>query len=183
MPEIGAVVLALDDTPVDGETAKGITSNWAYDHKADPVAHHPAINAGEGHITILPLSYSEIIQGSLSWTHDATEYPGTYVYNLSNAQNDQVDYKVYLEAGTYTFFLFSRTNTVQAILTLLIDGVSKGTIDQYSASLTPSHRQTIENIVVATKGLKTISLKAATRNANATEWYIVLGYFVFFRTA
>jgi len=40
MPEIGAITVEFDDTPVDGEKSKGITSNWAFDHKADPAAHH-----------------------------------------------------------------------------------------------------------------------------------------------
>lgn len=32
---------ALDDTPVNGQTAEGITSNWAYDHSvSNPNAHH-----------------------------------------------------------------------------------------------------------------------------------------------
>jgi len=30
----------IDDTPVDGETGKAISSNWAYDHKEDVSAHH-----------------------------------------------------------------------------------------------------------------------------------------------
>jgi len=29
----------IDDTPVDGETGEGITSNWAFDHAAATVAH------------------------------------------------------------------------------------------------------------------------------------------------
>ncbi|MFA5036689.1 MAG: hypothetical protein WC479_05885 [Candidatus Izemoplasmatales bacterium] len=32
----------VDDTPVDGATTDPISSNWAYDHKADPSAHHVA---------------------------------------------------------------------------------------------------------------------------------------------
>ena len=35
----------LDDTPVDAETAKSITSNWAYDHAADLDAH--ILNIGQ----------------------------------------------------------------------------------------------------------------------------------------
>ena len=34
--------VALDDTPVDGETAKGITSNWAYDHGIATTGVHGA---------------------------------------------------------------------------------------------------------------------------------------------
>jgi len=30
----------IDDTPVDGEIGKAISSNWAHDHKADASAHH-----------------------------------------------------------------------------------------------------------------------------------------------
>ena len=30
----------IDDTPVDGQTAESISSNWAYDHDADASAHH-----------------------------------------------------------------------------------------------------------------------------------------------
>ena len=30
----------LDDDPVSGETTKGITSNWAYEHSHDENAHH-----------------------------------------------------------------------------------------------------------------------------------------------
>jgi hypothetical protein len=37
MPEIG--IIDLDDTPVNGELDKGITSNWAYDHAHDHDAH------------------------------------------------------------------------------------------------------------------------------------------------
>jgi hypothetical protein len=33
-------VVTLDDSPVDGRITRGITSNWAYDHKADVDAHH-----------------------------------------------------------------------------------------------------------------------------------------------
>ena len=33
----------IDDTPVNGETGQPISSNWAYDHKADPDAHGDAV--------------------------------------------------------------------------------------------------------------------------------------------
>jgi len=39
--------LAIDDTPVDGETGEPISSNWAYDHKADPNAHHTPTASGD----------------------------------------------------------------------------------------------------------------------------------------
>ena len=30
----------VDDVPVDGQLGHGVTSNWAFDHTADPDAHH-----------------------------------------------------------------------------------------------------------------------------------------------
>lgn len=36
--------IGLDQTPVDGEIAKGIASNWAYDHNANASAHHVRSN-------------------------------------------------------------------------------------------------------------------------------------------
>jgi hypothetical protein len=36
--------IGLDQAPVDGEITKGIASNWAYDHKENPSAHHVRSN-------------------------------------------------------------------------------------------------------------------------------------------
>lgn len=41
----------LDDTPVNGETSEGITSNWAFDHKADVNAHHARDHNNTEHTT------------------------------------------------------------------------------------------------------------------------------------
>lgn len=43
----------LDDTPVNGQTSEGITSNWAYDHKASASAHHSSIS---NNLNITPYS-------------------------------------------------------------------------------------------------------------------------------
>lgn len=43
----GVYIPPLDDTPVDAETEEGITSNWAYDHKADIDAHISGATAGQ----------------------------------------------------------------------------------------------------------------------------------------
>ena len=40
MPLIGQGRNLFDDTPVNGETEKGISSNWAFDHAANKDAHH-----------------------------------------------------------------------------------------------------------------------------------------------
>jgi len=45
MSEIGATEIV--NTPADGETTKGVSSNWAYDHAANKDAHH-ALYADRG---------------------------------------------------------------------------------------------------------------------------------------
>ena len=52
----GGVANIWDDTPTDGETNKGTTSNWAYDHVNDHLAHGATfVDRGD--------------QASLDWTH------------------------------------------------------------------------------------------------------------------
>uniref|UniRef100_A0A6M3IFU0 Uncharacterized protein n=1 Tax=viral metagenome TaxID=1070528 RepID=A0A6M3IFU0_9ZZZZ len=67
----------LDDTPVDGQTAEGITSNWAYDHAANPTAHQAGYTAPTRSFWVLPMpavgsAGTEIMKGDYySWFLDA----------------------------------------------------------------------------------------------------------------
>jgi len=139
--------------------------------------------AGEGHITILPWHYSGVTQGTWALAVDTLLVMNGYLSNSSNSQNDRVDYKAFLAAGTYTFSILPITNLNRAILTLLFDGVSQGTIDLYTASTGYNATKSITNIIVETAGLKTISLKAATRHASSTGWYLTISSISLFRTA
>jgi len=138
---------------------------------------------GEGHITILPWHYSGITQGTWVQILDANQIFYGYFWNSSNTQNDRIDYKVFLAAGTYTFSIIGVTASNRAILTLLFDGASQGTIDLYAAGTAYNVLKTITDIVVGTAGLKTISLKAATRHASSTGWYLSVSSMALFRTA
>lgn len=67
----------FEDTPTDGETGKAPTSNWAYDHKADPDAHHAKDHAathqdtGDDEISVAGLS-GELADRQKSKTGDST---------------------------------------------------------------------------------------------------------------
>jgi hypothetical protein len=137
---------------------------------------------GEGHISILPFNYSSVIQGTWALVNESSQAFNYYLYNSSNAQNDQIDFKVYLAAGTYTFKELIHKTSDSAILTLLIDGISQGTIDHYDGSGAYNILASITGIVISTPGLKTLSLKAATRNVSATGWYLYLTALSLFRT-
>jgi len=137
---------------------------------------------GEGHISLMPWNYSAITAGTWVWQASANQaFYGSY-NNSSNAQNDQIDYKVYLDVGTYTFTNLTILDTSRAIITLLIDGGSVGTVDCYAATAYNSIKS-ISGIAITTAGLKTISMKAASRHASATQWYIYSSGISLYRTA
>jgi hypothetical protein len=138
---------------------------------------------GEGLITMLSEHYTGFTQGTWAAFMSTLQMHNYYIYNSTNAQNDQIDFKVYLAVGTYTFSLLGANGNL-AIVSILIDGVSVGTIDQYDAGGQAYNKlQQVTGISITTAGLKTISLKAATRNAGATSWWITATTMALFRTA
>jgi len=138
-------------------------------------------SAGEGHIEIVPWSYSAINAGTWAIAFDATEIP---VWNNSSATNaDACSYKAYLSAGTYTIAVVGRKFSVAGITDFLIDAVSQGTLDWYDAGSVQNFRQTIANIVVATSGLKTIQMLVNGKNAGSGGYQLRIGQIVAYRTA
>jgi hypothetical protein len=139
--------------------------------------------SGEGHITILPWFYSGITQGTWPITVSTDRLMNGQTYNSSNAQNDQIDYLVFLAVGTYTLTFMGEIGNNRAIVTLLVDGSSAGTVDFYHNGYVPNTLLSITGISITTAGLKTISLKAATRNASCNGWQIAISSMALYRTA
>ena len=137
--------------------------------------------AGEGHITILPWHYSGITQGTWTLLTAAVVMYG-YLVNSTAIQNDQVNYKVFLTAGTYTFSVMHEKSSTRGILTLLIDEISVGTIDFYAAGQTFQNQSAITGISVTTAGVKTLSIKAATKNISSSAYGLVIQSMALFRT-
>lgn len=141
---------------------------------------------GEGHITILPWFYNSITSGT--WTLFST---GSGVTNqilgdwsLRATDNlSQVDYKVYLAPGTYTFSLITVKNVDRGIIDVLIDGASVGTMDGYSATLTYNAKLSVTGIAISTGGLKTLSIKVNGKNASSTNYLVDLFCLALWRTA
>jgi hypothetical protein len=138
---------------------------------------------GEGHITILPYNYSGITAGT--WViYISTAQALNFLFeNSSAAQNDQVDYKAYLAAGTYTLVVLHEKYNNRGIISILINGTSIGTIDCYAVSQAFNVRSTITGISVTTSGLKTISVKVSDKNASSTGYGVFFTSLAFFRTA
>lgn len=114
---------------------------------------------------------------------DAAAIGGGWLYNSSNAQNDEIGWSVDLTQGTWTLALMYRQLGSQAIATVNRDGTSIGTIDQYAAAQTNNVTTAITGFAVARSGSHTISFKAATRNASATGWFLVIQKIQLRRTA
>jgi hypothetical protein len=178
-----------DNTDLDVSTSKhglmkklpGGTANF---YRADGNFAAPAGgDIGEGHICILPWNFSAIIQGTWALVITASQALGFYIGNTAG-QNDELNYKVYLAAGTYTLDLFGVLNSNNGIATITIDGVSQGTIDLYG-TLTYNTKGSLANIVVSTAGLKTLGIKIATHNASSSSpyYYFLFTQIALYRTA
>lgn len=101
----------------------------------------------------------------------------------SNAQNDACSWDIVLGAGTWDFYAFVRKSTNTAIITLLLDGVSKGTVDTYAAAAAAA-RVSITGWTTTTTGKQRLQVKAATRNAsNSTGWVLNFASIYLHRTA
>jgi hypothetical protein len=135
---------------------------------------------GEGHITIYPWNYSAVVAGTWANVQSGSYIWSSYWANSTHADLDQISYKAYMDIGTYTasFMVWSSTST--AILDLLIDSTSVGTVDTYGAGLHAI--KTIASIAV-TRGIKTIGIKANGRNGSSSDNYIILFGISLFRTA
>lgn len=89
----------------------------------------------------------------------------------SGAQNASVAWDFPLSAGTWTLTLVHARSTDRGIYSVRIDDVEVGTIDGYNGSLAHT-RSDLTGLVIATTGLKRVSLVMATKNAsNVTANY------------
>jgi len=174
---------ALDDAPVDGEVAKGITSNWAYDHKADPIAHHAAVDPGEGALFLLPYTLYSVVAGVFTIAFSSGRLFGQALTSDSQADQDEVTWKGYLAAGTYTIVIGGQEYINSGIHKILVDGVTVMTWDAYAASLENNHREVQTGIVISTSGIKTISLKIDGKNASSGGYTSDTSMIAFYRTA
>lgn len=88
----------------------------------------------------------------------------------SGAQNDEVSWDIWLDAGTYKFAMVHSDDSNRGIYSVQLDGVEKGTIDAYAAGNTHNVYDEITGIAV-TAGLKVFKLKMATKNASSSAYF------------
>lgn len=142
--------------------------------------------SGEGHINIFGFMYDSVVAGT--WTFrdcDAfsTAFGRYLVWNQTGAQNDEVIYKIYLAAGTYTLKLFCLKASDCAIATFKLGTTTIATLDMYDAGVVSNAVLTQTNISVATSGCYDLHLSMATKNAASSAYNIVFSHICMYRTA
>jgi len=132
---------------------------------------------------INPAFYDSIGQGTWIIGVDSIVQWNAVWRNSSLADGDNISYKVYLTAGTYTFYSLFKTYSGAAIMDIDIDGVEVASFDGYSAGIVANVLFSQPNIVVAESGVKTVRLRVDGRHASSTGWSLNLINFQFARTA
>lgn len=89
----------------------------------------------------------------------------------TGAQNAEVGWDIIIPNGTWTVEVVTRQLPDAGIFTVLFDGVSKGTVDSYSAGDTVNSRLSVTGIVVATTAKTRVLLRMATKNAAASSYF------------
>ena len=144
-------------------------------------------DVGEGHITIVPHAFDSVTKGDWILSTNTSQVLNGFIANSGGspaaADLDRINYKVFLAKGTYTVSILTVNNTDEAILDLLIDGVSKGTSDNFSASLIFNVITNFTGIVITTSGLVELSIKVNGRNVSSSNWVIAFSSISLYRTA
>jgi len=167
----------------EGTAGEVLTSNGAGaipSYQATGVA-----SAGGGSPLYIPIRQAgAVIQGTWSWDYYASHWCANRFYNnAAAAVNDQIDFYVYLAAGTYSFIFFCKNDTAAGKVHILIDTIDKGNVDLYAGSQLENQVETLADVVVGTAGVKTISLKVSDKNASSSNYECDLNGFAIVRTA
>lgn len=149
------------------------------------VAEAADVNAiGAGHITILPSSYNAIGQGTWAYVLTATEFLGGIWGNSgTHADGDNISYKVYLAAGTYTLGMLCLKTSDRGIADFDIDAGEVASFDLYDAGALRNQWVTQASISVTTAGLKTLKLRIDGKNGSSSDHVVAFQYIALWRTA
>lgn len=102
-------------------------------------------------------------------------WTGQVLKNGAGLQNDEVNLGNFVieEEGTFTFYVNCEKNTANGIMTIYLNGTSKGTIDTYAAASSFNEEETL-NLGTLTEGVYSLSIKMATKNGAATAYVGVI---------
>ena len=145
--------------------------------------HSQPLQEGAGHITIFPLSYDSIGQGTWAVYKSSDSAFGHVIWNPSDTDGDSLLYKLYLSAGTYTFQVLTSANTQLGIINIDIDETNVAFFDCYNASALTNVIKRENNIVISKSGLKTLKVYLNGKNVSSSHYYTNIQYMAIWKTA
>lgn len=135
-------------------------------------------------ITIMPGAWESIGQGTFIFcTEETAQYTQNSFYNSSEVDGDNVSYKTYLPAGTYTLMLHTRHSTNRGILDIYIDAAEVASFDLYNSPSLFNILDVQIGIVIATPGIKTIKLQVDGKNPSSTSYVFCISLLSLWATA
>lgn len=176
-------VIALAQTEAD-ITAAG-TAVLIGIHAALANAHHtpPTVDPGEGFIFLDPGSYNAIVQGTYILLAASTTRHIGVIYNSSRNDQDAINWKAYLAAGTYTLVYIGSMSYKYGITDFYIDTTEVASFDMYFSGSAYMNIKKQTGIVVASSGIKTIKAIIDGKNVAATGYTHATESIVLYRTA
>ncbi|HKZ43172.1 MAG TPA: hypothetical protein VJ044_19600, partial [Candidatus Hodarchaeales archaeon] len=159
----------------DSNLSVSVTGTFAYVNSSGG-------SAGEGHITILPYSYFTA-SGTWSISNSSNAMLQSYLSNDTVSDGQYVEYKAYMDAGTYSLLVYDHKAAASPIFDIDIDGVEVASIDSYAAVTTWNQRNLTTGINIASAGLKTIRVRIDGKNPSSSNYDMFLAYMALWRTA
>lgn len=141
---------------------------------------------GNWFLEVPGVAFISVIAGT--WVYQGantgTGNGGGFSVQSNGAQNEEVTYKIFLNAGTYRCFVLADKDVNRGIYTITLNGSSIGTGDGYNGSRISDAKIDINAaLVIATSAVYTMNVKMATKNASSAGYYAVFRAVEFVRTA
>lgn len=142
-----------------------------------------SLDPGDSHMVVFPSAYFAIEQGTWGYSTEAGQVLAGGLVNTSNADGDSLSYKIFLPAGTFTLFYFTWQSGNRGILDIDIDGNEVASFDNYSSPAVKNVLHTQAGIVIASAGIKTLTIRVDGKNPSSSDYYVTPALIGFWRTA
>jgi hypothetical protein len=109
---------------------------------------------------------------------------GGKLTSAGGAQNNEVTWDIWLDAGTFKFCMEHDTSSDRGIYTVSLDGASQGTIDEYAASGPNwnAYNELTGLVLAAPTTARNFKLKMATKNGSSSGYFLGLASTSWIRT-
>jgi len=127
---------------------------------------------GEGHILILPVNYSAIVQGTWVIPAGAVQGAPKIFINTTQAINDEVNYLLFLAVGAYIGRMIYRTDVGYGRLFARIETATPfiNGLEGYSAVLADDNALTTDPFTITVSRLYTMRVYSNTKHASSTGY-------------